>query len=266
VSGAGDPAALDDPALEPLGGLGPLLPVADTPVNGTRPPLRARLLAVVSAYLPLLLMGLLALGTWWLVKNTPGAPSASVPLAPRHEPDYTMRRFTVQRYTPAGPLRAQIDGDELRHYPDTDTIEIDAPRVRAHGLDGRVTVASAVRALSNGDATEVQLFGDARVRREATASEPALQFQGEFLHAFLRTEQVRSHLPVLLTRGATELRGDSLQYDNVDRVAQLHGRVRASFAAPAADPRAATRRNDAAKPPLRHAADVPAAAPAGAAR
>ena len=30
------------------------------------------------------------------------------------------------------------------------------------------------------------------------------------------TERVRSHLPVVLTRGATELRGDTLDYDNVE--------------------------------------------------
>ena len=232
MTDADDPAALDESALEPLGGLGPLLPDAGTPPGGAQAPLRVRALAVVSAYLPLLLMALLALGSWWLVKSTPLAVSASAPQAPRHEPDYTMRGFSVQRYAADGPLRAQIDGEVLRHYPDTDTLEIDAPRIRVQAPDGHVTVASARRALSNGDASEVQLFGDARVRREAVGGEPALQFAGEFLHAFMKTERVRSHLPVVLTRGATELRGDTLDYDNASRVAQLRGRVHASFAAP----------------------------------
>ena len=31
----------------------------------------------LSIYLPVLLMGLLALGTWWLVKNTPGPIAAA---------------------------------------------------------------------------------------------------------------------------------------------------------------------------------------------
>jgi lipopolysaccharide export system protein LptC len=233
VSDADDPSALDASAIEPLGDLGPLLPDAGTPVGGSRAPLRVRALALVVAYLPLLLMALLALGTWWLAKNTPVAQPVSAPTALRHDPDYTMRGFTVQRYTPEGPLRAQIEGDVLRHYPDTDTIEIDLPRIRAYAIDGRVTVASAARALSNGDASEVQLFDNARVTREATASEPALQFQGSFLHAFLKTEQVRSHRPVVLTRGTTEVRGDTLHYDNMSRVAQLHGRVHATFSAPA---------------------------------
>jgi lipopolysaccharide export system protein LptC len=127
-------------------------------------------------------------------------------------------------------LRARIDGDVLRHYGDTDTSEIDAPRVTAHASDGRVTHASADRALANGDASEVQLLGNARVTSESPGSgEPPLQFRGEFLHAFLRTEQLRSHLPATLTQGATEIHGDALRYDNVERVVQLDGHVRARF-------------------------------------
>ena len=224
-----------DPALrEPLDALdtlGPLLPESGAAVAGApKLPWHGRLLAHVSAYLPLLLMALLALGTWWLVRNTPTAPQPKPALPPRHEADYTMRGFTLQRFAPEGPLRAQIDGDVLRHYGDTDTTEIDAPRVTAHGLDGRVTRASAKRALANGDASEVQLLGDARVTSQAAAGEPPLQFRGEFLHAFLRTEQLRSHLPATLTQGATEIRGDALHYDNVARIVQLDGRVRARFA------------------------------------
>ena len=117
--------AIDPSLREPLDAfetLGPLLPEAGTAVAGApKLPWHGRVLAVVSAYLPLLLMALLALGTWWLVRNTPTAPQPKPALPPRHEADYTMRSFTVQRFAPEGPLRAQIDGDVLRHYGDTDT-------------------------------------------------------------------------------------------------------------------------------------------------
>ena len=218
--------------LEPLEALGPVTPGAGAPARNT--PWAVRLVETASSYLPVLLMALLALGTWLLVKNTPLADAERSAAAPRHEPDYTMQQFSIQRYTPEGPLRAQIEGDVLRHYPDTDTVEIDNPRVKAYGPDGRITLARARHALANGDASEVQLQGAAQVTREATATAEALQFNGEFLHAFLKTEQVRSHLPVTVTRGGTVLRADTLAYDNLDRTAQLKGRVRASFAAPGA--------------------------------
>ena len=191
-----------------------------------------RVREAASAYLPLLLMVLLALGTWWLVKNTPQSDAGRPEPALRHEPDYTMREFKVQRFAADGRLRVQLEGDELRHYPDTDTIEVDGVRLHAYAADGGVTVATARRALSNGDATEVQLLGGAHVVREARPGSPAIEFRGEFLQAFLPTERVRSHLPVTVTQGETELRGDTLAYDNVTREALLKGGVHASFAAP----------------------------------
>jgi lipopolysaccharide export system protein LptC len=221
--------------LEPLDALGLQPPApADTQARWTTLPWPARMLDTLSSYLPLLLMGLMALGSWWLVKNTPlpESPRAAVP--PRHDPDYTMRQFSVQRFTPEGPLRAQIEGEVLRHYPDTDTFEIEQPSLRAYAADGGVTVASARRALSNADATEVQLLGDARVTREPTAKDDGLSFRGEFLHAFLKTEQVRSHLPATVTRGSTVISADAFSYDNLDRTVSMTGRVRASFAAPRA--------------------------------
>ena len=198
-----------------------------------RLPWHLRLLETLTAYLPMLLMGLLALGTWWLVKNTP-LPEAGPALAPqRHEPDYTMQRFQVQRFGADGRMRVQIEGDEMRHFPDSDTMEIENPLIRAIGADGRVTRATAKRALSNGDGSEVQLFGSAEVVREALQREPEIQFRSEFLHAFLQTERVMSHLPVQVQQGTTELRAQGMEYDNLSRVIELKGRMRAVFAPPA---------------------------------
>ncbi len=212
-------------------------PSTDTvdPVNAQwRPPMPWYLRAIdlASTYLPLLLMAILALGTWWLVKSTPLIESdrAAAPL--RHEPDYTMTQFTVQRFAPGGAMRAQIEGDVMRHYPDTDTFEIDNPRIRAVGDDGRVTTATARSALSNRDGSEVQLIGGAHVVREATAREAAIDFRSEFLHCFSFIERVQSHLPVVVTQGGTEIRADSMVYDNLARVLDLEGRAHAVLSSP----------------------------------
>jgi lipopolysaccharide export system protein LptC len=212
-----------------------LLPAAGRPATASpRPatPWLPRLLEAASSYLPLLLMGLLALGTWWLVKNTPlfEAPREAAP--PRHVPDYTMTQFMVQRFAPDGTLRGQIEGDVLRHYPDTDTLEIDNPRVRAIAPNGRVTRASANHALTNSDGSEVQLSGEAHVVREAFGGKPAIEFRSEFLQAFLDTERVRTHLPVVVTEGASVIRADAMSYDNLSGEIALDGRVRAVLAPP----------------------------------
>ena len=212
-----------------LDDLAVLAPAPATDRRRLRLPWHLRLLEAATAYLPVLLMGALALGTWWLVNVSPSPEAERAPMPPRHEPDYTMQRFTVQRFAADGRLRVQIDGAELRHYPDTDTLEIDSPRIRAFGPDGQVTLASAIRALANGDGSEVQLFGSAQVVREAARPQDVLEFRSEFLHAFLGAERVRSHLPVWVRQGGAELRADGLEYDNLARVVELKGRQRATF-------------------------------------
>jgi lipopolysaccharide export system protein LptC len=198
-------------------------------------PWPARVGRVVMSYLPLVVMALLALVTWWLVENSPLAEGPGVVAPPRHEPDYTMRQFTVLRYGRDGALRTQIEGDVALHFPDTDTLEIENPRIRAVAPDGSVTLASARRAVANGDGTEVQLVGGARVTREATPTEEAVDFFGEFLHVFVNTERVRSHLPVRVKQGATEVQASAMDYDNLARVIDLKGRMRGFFPPPARD-------------------------------
>lgn len=196
-------------------------------------PWHQRALSTLSSYLPLMLMALVALATWWLVKNTPTLQGAKPAVALRHIPDYTMRNFTVQRFAADGSLRVQIEGVEARHYPDTDTLEVDEARIRSITPESGVTVATARKAITNGDGSEVQLTGQAHVVREATRvgdkTLEAIDFKSEFLHAFLQTEQVRSHLPVTITRGTVQIQGNSLHYDNLDRLARLKGGVKATF-------------------------------------
>lgn len=178
------------------------------------------------AYLPLLLMALLALGTWWLVKNTPGPLEASSRRAVSQEPDYTMQRFTLQRFAPDGRLRVRLEGRELRHYPADDRIEIDSVQIHAVGPDGQVTVASAHRALSNGQASELQLLGGAEVTGTDADGE-AIVIRSEFLHAFLDTHLVRTDRPVQVIQGRNVVRAAGLVYDHERRMLEFTGPMRA---------------------------------------
>lgn len=185
----------------------------------------------VSIYLPVILMGLLALGTYWLLRTTPppGAPDPDKP--PTHDADYFMHQFSLRTFDPSGHLKTELRGREIRHFPDTDTLEIDRVHLRSYDDLGRLTVATADRGLSNGDGSEVQLMGNAVVVREGSVGasgkpEPRLELRGDFLHAITDTEQVKSHLPVRILRGNDQFTGDAMDYDNLNHVVELRGRVR----------------------------------------
>lgn len=215
----------------------PEVPISLGPPAGVGPrarmPWHLRLRDTLSSYLPLLLMALLALATWWLVKNSPRLAVPAVERPVSSEPDYTMTQFSLERFDAGGRLKVRIEGERLRHFPDTDRVEIDQARIQAFTQDGRVTLATAARALGNGDGSELQLMGGAEVTAQDATGQP-LVMRGEFLHAFLVTERVRSHLPVLVSQGGTVLQAAAMDYDNAVRRLELKGPIRAVLAPRAA--------------------------------
>ena len=196
---------------------------------------RARLMRIgrdqLSAWLPVLLMMLFALGTWWLMRSAPRIIESSVERPVSKEPDYYMRDFSVRTFKPDGKLKSELKGAEGRHFPVDDSLEVTLPRMRSYDEDGHPTLASAKRGVSNADVSEVQLFGDAHVVRDAVTKPggsviPRMEFRGEYLHAFIDEDRVSSDRPVELIRGPDVFTGDVFDYDDRSGVANLRGRVR----------------------------------------
>jgi lipopolysaccharide export system protein LptC len=210
----------------------PEVPISLGPARGSVPrarlPWHLRLRDVLSAYLPLLLMALLALASWWLVKNSPRPLTAAEDRPVSSEPDYTMSGFALERFAADGRMRLRIVGAHMRHFPATDRIEIDDVRIHAVADDGRVTLAHARQAIGNGDGSELQLLGGAEVTSDDGKGTPLLM-RSEFLHAFLVTERVRSHMPVWVRLGTNEWRAGGLDYDHVARKLDLAGPMRAEL-------------------------------------
>ena len=218
-------AALDDDDVTPL----PLPPLLSRLPEAAGQPVLPRGVRVRQALLgnlPLFLMALLAAATWWLVQSTPTPDRARAPTEVRHEPDYEMRGFSVQHYAPAGPARGVIEGDVVRHYPDTETLEIDGVRLRWRDDEGQVLRATAARAVTDDQGTSVRLSGGVSVVRDRMPSEDApLTFTGEEMVFDRRSDQVRSSRPVTLRQGQTVIEARSLVYDHRDGRLELVGAV-----------------------------------------
>ncbi len=184
----------------------------------------------LTIYLPIILMALLALGTYWLLHTTPkpGEPEHEKPAT--HNADYFMRRFSLKTFDALGQLKTELQGQEIRHFPDTDTLEIEQVYLRSYDEDGHLTTATSERGLSNGDGSEVQLMGNAVVVRAGWVNsmgklQAPLEIRSDFLHAITETERVKTHLPVVITRGLDKFTADSMDYDNLNRLMDLKGRV-----------------------------------------
>ncbi|MBL0918692.1 MAG: LPS export ABC transporter periplasmic protein LptC [Hydrogenophaga sp.] len=177
-------------------------------------------------------MGLLALGSYWLLRATPKAPEPETAKPVSGEPDYFMRRFSVRSFDVNGNLRAEVRGDEARHHPDDDRVEIDNARLRNLAENGAATVATALRVTTNSDNTRFVLEGNAVVVREGGRDDrgqplPRLEFRGEFLLVELQpTERISSDQPVELIREGDRLTAQRMVYDGATGVANFTGRVR----------------------------------------
>ncbi len=192
-------------------------------------------------YLPLICLGLLALVTYWMVRSAPSNSTPTLRPLVQHAPDYFMEGFAVKTYDPSGRLRSEVTGTHARHFPDTQWLEIDGIRIRSIDEKGRVTTASANHGLTNEDGSQVQLLGNAVVIRDGNTTQAngtsavPMEYRSDFLHAFLTTEQLKSNKPVEITHGQDRFTADSMDYDNVEQVLRLDGRVHGTIS-PAAPP------------------------------
>lgn len=192
-------------------------------------PWPSRLREALASALPLLLMVLLAVGSWWLVRNAPQPLEPRPPAATRVEPDYTMTGFMVQRFGADGRLRVQIEGRQLRHLPAAGRLEIEGATIRAFAADGAETVATARQAMADDQSTEVQLMGGARVVAGSRQGQTTV-LEGERLLLYPQERRVFSDQAVRVRRGADEFEATGLEYRQDTGVLELLGPMRGVFA------------------------------------
>jgi lipopolysaccharide export system protein LptC len=210
------------------------LPALDASVSLARRSNLTHWLDRLSIYLPVLLMGVLALGSYWLLRATPEALAPAQARPVTHEPDYFMRQFSVKMFDASGVLTREVYGMEARHHPDTDSTEIDQARIRSTQPGGEFTLATAQRVLSNGEQTEFDLLGDAVVVREGGRSAdgstlPRVEFRGEQLRVVTQPQHISADQPVTLLRGQDRLSADTLEHRGEEGVTVFRGRVRAQL-------------------------------------
>lgn len=196
--------------------------------------LQLKILERLTLYLPTILMGLMALGTYWLVRSTPSFSEPAQQEVVSQDPDFVLEKFSIKTFDKTGQLRSELFGDVARHFPDRDTVEVDRVKILNFNTAGHVTTATASKAITNSDASEVELIGNAVVVREARTDGsgeviPTMSYRSDYLHAYMDEERITSHKPVELLRGQDRFTADSMNYSNSQQVLSLQGRVRGTL-------------------------------------
>jgi lipopolysaccharide export system protein LptC len=189
-----------------------------------------RLLDRLSLYLPLILMGFLALGSWWLVRSMPDMVYADENKPLRKEPDYRLKNFWVKSFDTTGRMTREVGGDAGRHYPDVDEMHIDKVRIYAESEKNVKIHAQAQTGIATGDGERVTLVGQAQAIREADAQSPRTELRGERLLALPKQERLLSSDPVRITRDRDVFTAQTLHFNSQTGEYLLEGRVRGMLA------------------------------------
>jgi lipopolysaccharide export system protein LptC len=185
-----------------------------------------RLLDKLSVYLPLIVMALLASGSWWLVRSVPELLTATANKPVRQDPDYRLADFSVTSFDARGRMTREVSGTQAQHYPATEALNIEQVRIYAESETGTQMNARATQGIATDDGKKVTLIGSAYAIRHPHDSSPKIELRGERLVALPDEDRVVSSDPVQITRDTDVFKAESMNFNSNTGEYLLQGRVR----------------------------------------
>jgi len=182
---------------------------------------------------PLLLMGALTLGTFWLVKKNTPIEKPTLERVRLHEPDYTINDGALSALSELGATKYRILGKKVTHYDDDASIDIITPRMRLFQPEkAPVTVKSDTGHL-DGDLTILDLFNNASIFRPAqaaSATEPAtlrMLATSSYFKVLINDDIIETDKPITLEQGMSVMNStEGGIFNNVQQSMMLSGQVK----------------------------------------
>jgi lipopolysaccharide export system protein LptC len=193
-----------------------------------------RALDRVVAWMPILLLAMLAALTWWLDAQVQDAGPRRDGNA-RHDPDLYAVGVRGVELDEAGRAVQTLAASRARHYPDDGTVEFDEPRFLLT-QPGRPTFAvTADKARVSGDRERAFFEGDVNAVREAEQGADgagAVKLATDRLEVIPKQDRALTDAPVTISQARGIIRATGLVLDNEAKTATLRSNVRGTFAPP----------------------------------
>jgi len=176
-------------------------------------------------WMPLLTLLLLAGFSWWVAQQALRAVRAPSAVSEAQvQPDYFLQGFQVRSYALDGRQVSVVSGTAMQHIPADQTLHISDVVLHSVSADKVAIDASARRAISNADGSNVQLLGQAELQRNAPG-QPALTVRGDFLNLFPPQQKLTTDRPSTVERDGSIMGAQQLEVDALTGQVTLHGRV-----------------------------------------
>ncbi|MFA7664894.1 MAG: LPS export ABC transporter periplasmic protein LptC [Burkholderiaceae bacterium] len=189
-----------------------------------------------AATLSVLLLAVLAAGSYYLAEISRRMTQAPVVDPLRHEPDYFVENVVFTRVDAAGQPAFRLSADRMLHYPDDQSTEYSNPTVISLDPSQPTLRMVSDTGVSSADGIETRLRGNVVLTRDATPQEPMMTVRTDYLVIYSDTEIARTDRPVTIERGTSTLTGVGMEFNNSTRSLTVASRVRGLWQ-PAPKPR-----------------------------
>lgn len=159
-------------------------------------------------YLILILL-LVSVATWWA--NRFSEPEPPPQPGDAHRPDYQVDGLTVTAMGPDGTPGRHLTTDQMRHYPDDDTTELDRPHLVVYAKDGPPWNIRSEQGWVGPDGERMLLEGQVRVDREGGPGSEPVHLATDRLRVQPKAEYAETDQPVRITSAANWIEAVGLQ-------------------------------------------------------
>ena len=173
-----------------------------------------------------ILTGVTAL-TWWIDQRMAGDEPQRV-TAQRHDPDVVADGVEVVKLAPGGAPLYRLTADNVMHYPDTSTNQLENPLLIFYRKPAPLT-ARAKHATTDDKGTDVYLFDDVVLTRSASRGSSEMQMTTSWLHALPEQGIAKTDRPVVIRDANTYATSIGLEFDNNAHTVKLLSTVRGIY-------------------------------------
>jgi lipopolysaccharide export system protein LptC len=181
---------------------------------------------------PVVIMGLLALFTFWLERQTQASQPKAAAAQASTEPDYTVRNFVAKQFDANGVLSSELQGEVGTHFPDREVLRVTQATLRSLNDTSPPVTARADRLWAWDDGQRFELQGQAVVTQQRQGQEVRMTSQ-RLVYAQPES-RVWTDQAVRVQRGSRQvITARRFEYRTDTGVVQFEGRVRAVWQADA---------------------------------
>jgi len=145
--------------------------------------------------------------------------------AQRTDPDYFVENFNFVRASMVGQARYAVSGVKMTHFPKEDNFEITLPVMKSLSVDRPSITMRAQRALSNSDASQVQMFDDVQIDRPESKAAPHFHLTSEYMMVLPDEDVMHTDRDVDIKQGNTEMTGKGMYANNATLIFSLASNV-----------------------------------------